>query len=88
MISTIRDIWKKLNLNLNYLIVRYNYELNSIDDTTISLTSTPIMIFTSIVIVDILTFKLTIRYNYYLNSNDSTIIGLNSTLIKVILDKY
>ena len=64
MISILGDILKKINLNLNYWIIRYNYELNSIDDTTISLTSTLITTFTWSAIVDILTFELTIKYNY------------------------
>ena len=72
-------------LDTTYSINRYNYELNSIDDTTISLISSPIMTFTSTAIVDILTFKLTIRYNYYLNSNDFTTISLTSTLITIML---
>ena len=48
----------------NYSIIRYNHELNSIDDTTISLTLIPITTFTQSAIVDILNFELTIRYNY------------------------
>ena len=58
--------WVEISSN-DYLVIRYNYsintcnyEINSIDDTTISLTSIPIITFKWSSIADILTFKLII----------------------------